>query len=171
MTLNSKTCYNNILLTKKENTPMSVINGTAYWASIQSPNTKFEPTWQIDVGNLDADNKAIAEKDGLNIKTDEIKGDYVTVKRKVKRKDGNDNTPPVIVDGQKRPMMDLIGNGSKVNVLYNTYEWKYAGKEGVSADLKKVQVVTLIPYEEREDFDVVSDDFAPSDAENIPFAS
>ena len=171
MTLNSKTCYNNILLTKKENTPMSVINGTAYWASIQSPNTKFEPTWQIDVGNLDADNKAIAEKDGLNIKTDEIKGDYVTIKRKVKRKDGNDNTAPVIVDGNKRPMMDLIGNGSKVNVLYNTYEWKYAGKEGVSADLKKVQVVTLIPYEEREDFDVVSDDFAPSGAENIPFAS
>ena len=101
---------------------MSVINGTAYWASIQSPNTKFEPTWQIDVGNLDADNKAIAEKDGLNIKTDEIKGEYVTIKRKVKRKDGNDNTPPVIVDGNKRPMMDLIGNGSKVNVLYNTYE-------------------------------------------------
>ena len=65
---------------------MSVINGTAYWASIQSPNTKFEPTWQIDVGNLDADNKAIAEKDGLNIKTDEIKGDYVTIKRKVKNR-------------------------------------------------------------------------------------
>ena len=150
---------------------MSVINGTAYWASIQSPNTKFEPTWQIDVGNLDADNKAIAEKDGLNIKTDEIKGEYVTIKRKVKRKDGNDNTPPVIVDGQKRPMMGLIGNGSNVNVLYATYEWKYAGKEGVSADLKKVQVVDLIPYEEREDFDVVSDDYASADAENIPFAS
>ena len=45
---------------------MSVISGTAYWASIQSPNTKFEPgTWSIDVGNLDAANKAIAEKDGL----------------------------------------------------------------------------------------------------------
>ena len=151
---------------------MSVINGTAYWASIQSPNTKFEPhRWSINVGNLDAENKAIAEKDGLNVKTDETKGDYVTIKRKVKRKDGNDNTPPVIVDAQKRPMLDLIGNGSKVNVLYTTYEWKYAGKEGVSADLKKVQVVDLITYEEREDFDVVSDGYASSDAENIPFAS
>ena len=32
---------------------MSVISGTAYWASIQSPNTKFEPhRWSINVGNL-----------------------------------------------------------------------------------------------------------------------
>jgi len=152
---------------------MSVISGTAYWASIQSPNTKFEPNWQIDVGNLDANNKAIAEKDGLNVKTDETKGDYVTIKRKVKRKDGNDNNPPVVVDAQKRPMLDLVGNGSKVNVLYTTYEWKYAGKEGISADLKKVQVVDLIPYEEREDFDVVSDGYTSAEAggEKIPFAS
>ena len=40
---------------------MSVISGTAYWASIQSPNTKFEPNWQIDVGNLDAANKDVGE--------------------------------------------------------------------------------------------------------------
>ena len=150
---------------------MSVISGTAYWASLQSPNTKFEPSWQIEVCNLDAENKAIAEKDNLTIKYDDVKGDYVSIKRKVKRKDGNNNQPPIVVDAQKRPMLDLIANGSKVNVLYSTFEWKYAGKQGVSADLKKVQVVDLIPYEEREDFDVVSDDFAPSGAENIPFAS
>ena len=49
---------------------MSVISGTAYWASITSPNTTFDAdgTWSIDVGNLDADNKALAEKDGLAIK-------------------------------------------------------------------------------------------------------
>ena len=41
---------------------MSVISGTAYWASIISPNTTFDSdgTWSIDVGNLDADNKALA---------------------------------------------------------------------------------------------------------------
>ena len=119
---------------------MSVISGTAYWASIQSPNTKFEPNWQIDVGNLDAANKAIAESDGLNVKTDETKGDYVTIKRKVKRKDGNDNNPPVVVDAQKRPMLELVGNGSKVNVLYSTYEWKYAGKEEYLQTLKKFRL-------------------------------
>jgi len=153
---------------------MSVISGTAYWASLQSPNTKFEPSWQIEVCNLDAENKAIAEKDNLTIKYDDVKGDYVSIKRKVKRKDGNDNTPPVIVDAQKRPMLDLIANGSKVNVLYSTFEWKYAGKQGVSADLKKVQVVELIPYEEKEDFDEIPDGYTSADeagAEKIPFAS
>ena len=60
-----------------------------------------------------------------------------------------------------------------LKLLYTTYEWKYAGKEGVSADLKKVQVVDLIPYEEREDFDVVSDGYtsAETGGEKIPFAS
>ena len=68
-------------------------------------------------------------------------------------------------------MLDLVGNGSKVNVLYTTYEWKYAGKEGVSADLKKVQVVELIPYQGDADdaFDVIPDGY--SSDEKIPFAS
>ena len=149
---------------------MSVISGTAYWASLQSPNTKFEPSWQIEVCNLDAENKAIAEKDNLTIKYDDVKGDYVSIKRK----DGNNNQPPIVVDAQKRPMLDLIANGSKVNVLYSTFEWKYAGKQGVSADLKKVQVVELIPYEEKEDFDEIPDGYTSADeagAEKIPFAS
>ncbi len=153
---------------------MSVISGTAYWASLQSPNTKFEPSWQIEVCKLDAENKAIAEKDNLTIKYDDVKGDYVSIKRKVKRKDGNNNQPPIVVDAQKRPMLDLIANGSKVNVLYSTFEWKYAGKQGVSADLKKVQVVELIPYEEKEDFDEIPDGYTSADeagAEKIPFAS
>ena len=43
---------------------MSVISGTAYWASITSPNTTFDAdgTWSIDVANLDADNKAMQRR-------------------------------------------------------------------------------------------------------------
>ena len=68
---------------------MSVISGTAYWASIQSPNTKFEPhRWSINVGNLDAENKAIAEKDGLTVKNKgDEKGDFVTIERKTTKKE------------------------------------------------------------------------------------
>ena len=156
---------------------MSVISGTAYWASIQSPNTKFEPSWQIDVGNLDAENKAIAEKDGLNIKTDETKGDYVTIKRKVRRKDGNLNKAPEVVDAQKRAMIGtLIGNGSEVNVLYSTYEWEFGGKSGVSADLRAIQVTNLVPYNTDADadaaFGVVEDGFVSKEAdEEVSFAS
>ena len=61
---------------------MSVISGTAYWASIISPNTTFDSdgTWSIDVGNLDAANKALAEKDGLTIKNKgDARGDFVSI--------------------------------------------------------------------------------------------
>jgi len=152
---------------------MSVISGTAYWASLQSPNTKFEPSWQIEVCNLDAENKAIAEKDNLTIKYDDVKGDYVSIKRKVKRKDGNNNQPPIVVDAQKRPMLDLIANGSKVNVLYEPFEWNFGGKTGVSADLRAVQVTELVPYSTEEDdaFDVVPDGFTSDEAEDIPFSA
>ena len=156
---------------------MSVINGTAYWASITSPNTTFDAdgTWSIDVGNLDADNKAIAEKDGLAIKNkNDDRGDFVSIKRNVKRKDGNLNSAPEVLDAQKRTMMStLVGNGSKVNVLYSTYEWKFKGRAGVSVDMKKVQVVDLVPYQGDADdaFDVVPDGYSADADEKIPFAS
>jgi hypothetical protein len=156
---------------------MSVISGTAYWASITSPNTTFDAdgTWSIDVGNLDADNKALAEKDGLAIKNKgDDRGDFVSIKRNVKRKDGNLNSAPEVLDAQKRTMMNtLVGNGSKVNVLYTTYEWKYKGRSGVSADLKKIQVVDLVPYQGDSDdaFDVVPDGYSADADEKIPFAS
>ena len=51
-----------------------VISGTAYWASVITPNTKFDAdgVWTIDVGNLDDLNKKKAQKDGLTVKN---KGD------------------------------------------------------------------------------------------------
>jgi hypothetical protein len=68
----------------------------------------------------------------------------------------------------------LIGNGSKVNVHYTTYEWEFKGRAGVSADLRAVQVVELIPYntEADEAFDVVDGAFVSDEGdEDIPFAS
>ena len=73
-------------------------------------------------------------------------------------------------------MGTLIGNGSEVNVLYSTYDWEYAGKSGVSADLRAVQVTNLIPYNADADadnaFDVVPDGFVSNEAdEGVKFAS
>ena len=156
---------------------MSVINGKAYWASITSPNTTFDSdgVWTIDVGNLDEKNKKIVESDGLAVKNKgDDRGDFITIKRNVKRKDGNMNNAPLVLDAQKRTIMNtLIGNGSTVNVLYTTYEWKFKGRAGVSADLKKVQVVNLVPYQGDADdaFDVIPDGYTSTEADEIPFAS
>ncbi len=154
-----------------------VIAGTAYWASVITPNTKFDAdgVWTIDVGNLDDLNKKKAQKDGLTIKNKgDEKEDFVTIKRKVRNAKGSLNRQPNVVDANKRLITDtMIGNGSKVNVLYEPFEWNFGGKTGVSADLRAVQVTELVPYSTEEDdaFDVVPDGFTSDEAEDIPFSA
>ena len=154
-----------------------VIAGTAYWASVITPNTKFDAdgVWTIDVGNLDDLNKKKAQKDGLTVKNKgDEKEDFVTIKRKVRNAKGNLNRQPNVVDANKRLVTDtMIGNGSKVNVLYEPFEWNFGGKTGVSADLRAVQVTELVPYSTEEDdaFNVVPDGFTSDEAEDIPFSA
>lgn len=154
-----------------------VISGTSYWASVITPNTKFDAdgVWTIDVGNLDDLNKKKAQKDGLTIKNKgDEKEDFVTFKRKVRNAKGSLNRQPNVVDANKRLITDtMIGNGSKVNVLYEPFEWNFGGKTGVSADLRAVQVTDLVPYSTEEDdaFDVVPDGFTSDEAEDIPFSA
>jgi len=153
------------------------MSGTAYWASVITPNTKFDAdgVWTIDVGNLDDLNKKKAQKDGLTIKNKgDEKEDFVTFKRKVRNAKGNLNRQPNVVDANKRLITEtMIGNGSKVNVLYEPFEWNFGGKTGVSADLRAVQVTELVPYTTEEDdaFDVVPDGFTSDEAEDIPFSA
>ena len=154
-----------------------VISGTAYWASVITPNTKFDAdgVWTIDVGNLDDLNKKKAQKDGLTVKNKgDEKEDFVTIKRKVRNAKGSLNRQPNVVDANKRLVTEtMIGNGSKVNVLYEPFEWNFGGKTGVSADLRAVQVTELVPYSTEEDdaFDVVPDGFTSDEAEDIPFSA
>ena len=151
---------------------MPVLSGKAYWASIANQNSTFEPVWSIDLA-LDEANKKKAIDSGLAVKNkDDERGDFVTLKRKVTSKNGSQNNPPSLKDSQKRDIKGtLIGNGSDVNVLYKTYEWSYAGKSGVGADLQAVQVINLIEYAEGEDFDVVLGGYKSEDNldDEIPF--
>ena len=128
---------------------MNVLKGKAHWASISSPNTTFEPVWTVDLA-LDGDQLAKAKSLGLPIKNKgDDRGDFVKIKRNVKRRDGSD-----------------------VNVAFKTYEWEYAGNKGVGTDLMAVQVVNLVPYSGSEDdaFDVVPDGFMSDDGDDA-FAS
>jgi hypothetical protein len=156
---------------------MAVISGKAYWASVTNPNTTFDAdgVWTIDVGNLDK--KAIEQikADGLTIKNKgDDRGDFVTIKRKVRRKDGQMNRAPELVDAQKRVMPStLIGNGSDVNVLYSTYDWEFKGRKGTSADLKSVQIANLVPYKDAsdgDDFEVVKDGYTADEASSVAFS-
>lgn len=147
------------------------ITGKCHYASITEPNTKFDPVWSIQV-EINDDNREVVEKSGLKVanKGDE-RGDFVTIKRKVHRKDGTQRNAPLVMDSQNNRWNNekKIANGSTVNVKAIPYEWDYAGKSGVSADLAAVQIVDFIEYSGNQQ------DFAPVDggyvqeAEAVPF--
>lgn len=147
------------------------ITGKCHYASITEPNTKFDPVWSIQV-EINDDNREVVEKSGLKVanKGDE-RGDFVTIKRKVHRKDGTQRNAPLVMDSQNNRWNNdkKIANGSTVNVKAIPYEWDYAGKSGVSADLAAVQIVDFIEYTGNQQ------DFAPVDggyvqeAEAVPF--
>ena len=50
------------------------------------------------------------------------------------------------------------------------YQWKFAGKTGVSADLSAVQVIDLVSYTpQAADFPVVEGGYVNENAESVPF--
>jgi len=136
---------------------MAIIEGTAYWASLTRPNEKFEPMWTID---LSVDEKSANELKEQGIKVGETTVDETTIpnivkfKRKCSKANGDKNTQPQLVDASKNPLDKIVGNGSKVKVMYKPYEWNFKGKKGMGLDLQAVQVIDLIEYTPREDFEV-----------------
>lgn len=120
------------------------IKGIAKWASIQQPNNTFEPMWSIDL-IVDNEVAKALRKAGLKVKeTDE--GYVFKVKRKVNRRDGTKNQKPDVFDRNGQPTDVLVGNGSVVIATIQPFEWKNSFGQGVSADLKAVQIVDLVHY-------------------------
>jgi hypothetical protein len=146
-----------------------IISGKAHWASVLAPNTTYEPVYSIDL-ELDDDTKSTVEGLGLTIKNKgDDRNDFVTIKRKLYKKNGDERPAPTVKDSANNNWDDqLIGNGSQVNVKFSTYDWTYAGKSGVGADLMAVQVVDLVPYGNSTDFESIDDGYVvkPSSSSN-----
>ena len=152
---------------------MSIISGEAYWAHVITPNTKFNPDgeWSIEICNLNAKNKKVAEGDGLTIKNKgDERGDFVTLKQYARNKEGTFR-PMSVKDSERNPFPSSkrIGNGSKVNASYFPKPYtQYGG--GVKGYLNAVQVVDLVEYN-TDEFDVVNGGYINTEVEEIPFAS
>ena len=152
---------------------MSIISGEAYWAHVITPNTKFNPDgeWSIEICNLNAKNKKVAEGDGLTIKNKgDERGDFVTLKQYARNKEGTFR-PMSDKDSERNifPSNKRIGNGSKVNASYFPKPYtQYGG--GVKGYLNAVQVVDLVEYN-TDEFDVVKGGYINTEVEEIPFAS
>ena len=80
----------------------------------------------------------------------------INLTRKAKNSKGQ-KTPVRVVDAEKNSIKDLIGNGSKGNVIAYTYKYDVAGRTGFKTILIAIQVTDLIKYvpEAEVDFDVL----------------
>tara|TARA_R110000822_G_scaffold1244_8_gene5580 strand:+ start:1824 stop:2324 length:501 start_codon:yes stop_codon:yes gene_type:complete len=137
---------------KDNNVTTHILRGVAHWAQLVEPNTTFEPVWSLDLV-LTPETLAIVQAEGLNVKNKgDDRGDFVSLKRKVLKKDGSKKDAPSVTDSKLNTWNGntLIGNGSEVNVKIQCFDYTYAGKSGRSADLVAVQVVNLVEYKRPE---------------------
>ena len=123
---------------------MAVVNATAYWASIKTPNTKFEPVYTVNLV-VDDDTANDFASRGHKIKQMD-EGPSIVIKRKVNGPNGMVRTAPRLLDAEKNEVNYSVGNGSKVRVQYNEYEGenKYGPYSGL--DLQAIQVLDLVEY-------------------------
>ena len=128
---------------------MAIQEGIAYWASVTTPNTKFEPVYTVDLVVSDEVANDF-ESRGYKVKeitmNDEVVGKAITFKRKVNGPNGMVRQAPKLLDSNKNPIDELVGNGSKVRVQYN--EWETSNKYGdfKGLDFQAMQVIDLVQY-------------------------
>ena len=126
---------------------MAVVEGLAYWASVTSPNTKFEPVYSV---NLIVDEKTAKDFASRGHKIKQMdEGPSIVIKRKVTERSGKIRPAPKLVDADKQPMDTLIGNGSKVKVQYHEWETTNQYGEFKGLDFQAMQVLELVEYGER----------------------
>ena len=123
---------------------MAILEGTAYWASIKTPNTTFEPVYTV---NLVVDDEVANEFASRGHKVKQMdEGPALIIKRKVNGPNGMVRSAPRLLDQNKQEVNLAVGNGSKIRVQYNEYsgEGKFGPYTGL--DLQAVQVVDLVEY-------------------------
>ena len=133
-----------------------VIEGTAMWASIKSPNTRDEPKYTID---LVVDNKTAQDlnKQGFTVKFDKEEGPTINIKRMVNGPNGMIRKPPALLDKSKQDMDCAVGNGSKVKVQARPWEITRSGQQYKGLELQAVQVIDLVNYNagDGDEFDTI----------------
>ncbi len=125
-----------------------IIQGLCRWTSVSTPNTRFTPTYYIEV-EVPEDTYNDYLEQGFPVKDED--GFYMVIKRKVERRDGSMNIRPKLFNYKKEPTDVTIGNGSLVRVLYQEFvvENKFGTFKGF--DLRAVQILDLIKDDDLPD--------------------
>lgn len=128
---------------------MAILEGTALWASIKTPNMTYEPVYTINLV-VDEDVANDFASRGHRIKQMD-EGPSLIIKRKVDGPNGMVRSAPKLLDQDKQEVNVIVGNGSKVRVQYNEYhgEGKFGAYHGL--DLQAVQILDLVEYNRSAD--------------------
>jgi hypothetical protein len=123
---------------------MPVLEGTAFWASVKTPNTTYEPVYSV---NLVVDDKTAEDfkKRGFGVKSMD-EGLAVVIKRKVNGPRGMVREAPKLYDRSKNEIDVQVGNGSKVKVQYKEWESQRNGTTYKGLDFMAMQVIDLVAY-------------------------
>jgi hypothetical protein len=134
---------------------MPVIEGTAFWASVKTPNTKYEPTYSV---NLIVDDEVAEDfkERGFTIKLMD-EGSAIVFKRRVNGPRGMIREAPKLYDRMKNEIDCQVGNGSKVRVQYKEWESQRNGTTYRGLDFMAMQVIDLVAYagDAGSEFDVL----------------
>ena len=119
------------------NTEAVKVKAEIMWAFLNKPN-EMSGKFQVDLCNLSDKAVGALEEMGIEVKTKEGKGAYVTCK----------STRPIAAydDGGSLLEGDILGNGSKAAAIITPYAWSFKGKKGVSPSLRKMVITELVPY-------------------------
>lgn len=123
---------------------MAIAEGTAYWASIKTPNTRFEPVYTLNLVVSEDDANDFASRGHKIKQMDE--GPAIIIKRKVNGPNGMVRPAPRLLDVNKQEVNYAVGNGSKVKVQYAEYEGSNKFGDYKGLDLQAVQVLDLVEY-------------------------
>ena len=123
---------------------MPVLQGQAYWASVKTPNTKYEPTYSV---NLVVDEATAEDFKGRGFTVKPMaEGPSIVIKRKVDGPRGMIREAPKLYDRAKNEMDCQVGNGSTVKVQYKEWETVRQGTTYKGLDFMAMQVIDLVAY-------------------------
>jgi len=127
---------------QRGNSNMAIVSGTAYWASVTTPNTTYDPVYTVNLV-VDEDTAQDFRSKGYAVK-DMEEGPALIIKRKVNGPNGMVRSAPKLVDANKNPIDERVGNGSTVKVQYKEWESVWKGKTFKGLDFQAMQVLDLV---------------------------
>lgn len=122
--------------------------------------------YELQIATTDKAKAQELKDNHLNVK--EKDGVYtVSLKRKARKQNGEDNGKVRVVNSNKEAFEDVrsIGNGSRGNVILFQYPYDTMGRKGVASSLTAVQITDHVVYTPQGsvDFDVIATAETPAE--------